>query len=145
MHRLLIVDDNPDLLKILSLGLAKEFTITAAKDGIEGLECAVTTVPDCIVLDVRMPGLDGYQVVRALRGDPATMHIPLIILTALTQDREQFKGLASGADEFLVKPIMPSQLIPIIRRVIARSQDERQRDMQALAEQEPPANEGGQR
>ncbi|MBA3827234.1 MAG: response regulator [Ktedonobacterales bacterium] len=99
-------------------------------------------MPDCIVVDVRMPGLDGYQVVRALRGDPTTADIPLIILTALIQDREHFRGLASGADEFLVKPIMPSQLIPIIHQVIRRSQADRQKALRALAEQEPPSDGG---
>jgi two-component system, OmpR family, alkaline phosphatase synthesis response regulator PhoP len=143
MYRLLLIDDNPDLLKVLSLGLVKEFDITTAQDGIEGLEQAITQIPDCIVVDVRMPGLDGYQVVRALRGDPSTADIPLIILTALIQDREHFKGLASGADEFLVKPIMPSQLIPIVHQSIKRSQADRERAQRTLAEQEPPPDLGG--
>jgi CheY-like chemotaxis protein len=91
---LLLVDDNSDLLDMLTLALKTlgNYTIQRATDGASGLEQTVNVRPDCIVIDILMPGLDGYQLVRALRGDPETADIPLVILTAVAQDKGQFSG-----------------------------------------------------
>src|SRR5262245_19003688 len=84
----LIVDDNRELLDLIteSLTLLGDYTVLTADNGADGLARAVEIRPDCMVIDIKMPGLDGYQLVRALRGDPATAALPLVILTALTQD-----------------------------------------------------------
>ena len=132
-HTLLIVDDKIELLELLTDGLSDHFTIVTAQDGIEGLTKCVEARPDCAIIDVKMPGLDGFQLVRALRGDPTTVDIPLIILTALHEDKMRFAGLASGGDLFLTKPVMPSELIPAIHQAIALGQTERLRRWRALA------------
>src|SRR5215469_2915800 len=99
-HTVLIVDDSRELLALIteSLTLLGDFTVLTAEDGANGLERAVAARPDCAVIDIKMPGLDGFQLVRALRGDSTTAAMPLVILTALPQDIYRFAGMASGAD-----------------------------------------------
>ena len=134
--RLLLVDDNTDLLNMLTLALKTlgSFAILRATDGVSGLEQAILERPDCIVIDIMMPGLDGYQLVRALRGDPETADIPLIILTAVAQDTGQFAGLAAGADQYLTKPTAPQSLIAAIQQAMQLSQMERARRLRVLTE-----------
>src|SRR6478672_9932613 len=100
-YTVLIVDDDPDLLQLLTDGLELlgNFRVVQAVDGIQGLEQFFVVRPDCMIIDIKMPGLDGYQLVRALRGDPESAATPLILLTALAQDQHQFAGLALGADQ----------------------------------------------
>ncbi len=133
---LLLVDDNSDLLDMLTLALKTlgNYTIERAIDGVSGLEQTVNVRPDCIVIDILMPGLDGYQLVRALRGDPETADIPLVILTAVAQDKGQFSGFAAGADQYLTKPVSPQSLIAAIQQAMTLSQQERTRRLRLLAE-----------
>jgi CheY-like chemotaxis protein len=133
---ILLVDDNPNLLKLMRLGLPDlgNFTVETAEDGIEGLTKCLTLHPDCMVIDVMMPGLDGYQLVRALRGDPETASTPLILLTARVQDKDQFVGLASGADRYLCKPVMPSELSVAIAEAVQVSAAERTKNAATLAD-----------
>jgi CheY-like chemotaxis protein len=132
----LIVEDNVELLDLLmhSLPVLGGFRVLGAKNGLEGLLQFEQERPDCVVVDVRMPELNGYQLVRALRGDSATAQTPLIILTALTQDRDRFAGLASGVDLFLNKPILPFDLAQAIQQVLARTSAEREAAYRALVE-----------
>lgn len=133
-HRVLIVDDNRDLLDLItqSLTLLGDYTVVTADNGADGLALAIEMHPECAVIDVKMPGLDGYQLVRALRGDPETATIPLIILTALTQERYRFAGLLAGADRYLTKPVTPTALVAAIDEVAHLSDTERARRQQAL-------------
>jgi CheY-like chemotaxis protein len=135
-YTVLIVDDNQDLLDLVaeSLMLLGNYAILTALTGAAGLERAAAEPPDCMVIDVKMPGLDGYQLVRALRGDPATAEIPLVILTALTQDQHRFGAFLAGADRYLMKPIKPSDLVAAIEEAIRVSEAERARRLQSLAE-----------
>lgn len=133
---LLIVDDNPDLLELLQEGLSTHFTLHVAHDGIEGLNQAISHHPDCAIIDVKMPGLDGFQLIRALRGDSITQDIPLIILTAMPEEHGLEPGLISGTDCYLTKPVLPSELIESIHQVLAISQQEREARQRHLAEEE---------
>jgi len=132
----LIVDDNLDLLHMVSTGLSERFgyQVSTAADGIVGLEKAVTEQPDCIVIDVKMPGLNGNQLVLVLRGDPATAMIPLVMLTAMAQERDQVVGWATGADQYLIKPQPPSRIHEAIQRALTISVTERHAAMRRLAE-----------
>lgn len=136
----LIVEDNPDLLDLLLMALPRlgPFNVIGVSDGITGLEQFYALRPQCVVIDIKMPGLDGYQLVRALRGDPETAATPLIILTALAQQRDQFAGLAAGADLYLIKPVTPQDLVSAIRHVIALSEADRLQRLEMLLEDEPP-------
>src|SRR5262249_26125101 len=102
-RRVLVVDDDPALLIAIADGLhlVGGYDVIAAQDGAMGLERFFSATPECVVVDVRMPGLNGYQFVRALRGDPETAQTPIIVLSALAQDHEQFAGLLTGADAYL--------------------------------------------
>jgi DNA-binding response OmpR family regulator len=144
-YTVLLVEDNKILLDSMSFALEQlgDFNVITAPDGIEGLEKAVNRQPDCIVIDVRMPGLDGFQLVQALRGDLATASTPLIIMTALAQEKDQFTGLAIGADLYLTKPVAPQDLISAIHSIIDISEDERILRLQHLADlqQDPTIEE----
>lgn len=132
---ILIVDDNPDLVAAMTatLELLTNHRVVSALNGVEGLEKALELRPDCIIVDVRMPGLDGYQLVRTLRGDPDTTAIPLVILTAMTTERDRFQGMAAGADQYLIKPIEPEQLVKAIDIAISLSQRDRTNRYERLA------------
>jgi CheY-like chemotaxis protein len=140
---ILVIDDNRDLLHLIteSLTLLGDFTVVTAENGADGLARAVEARPACAIIDVKMPGLDGYQLVRALRGDPATASIPLIILTALVQDHYRFAGLLAGADHYLTKPIKPADLVLAIQEAIELSQAERDQRTLALLTQPFEASE----
>jgi CheY-like chemotaxis protein len=133
----LLVDDNVDLLELLtnSLRYIGGFRVLNAPNGATGLEMALNEHPDCIVIDVLMPGIDGFQLAHALRGDPETVAIPLVMLTALAQEENQLAGLLSGADRYLVKPVKIPDLIEAIEGAIATSLVEREQTLRRLAEE----------
>jgi|SRR5215831_6839811 len=129
-QKVLIVDDDPALIALLTDGLqlVGGYDVAVAPDGATGLQTCVTLVPACVIVDVRMPGLDGYQFVRALRGDPATADIAVIVLSALAQEREQLAGLLAGADAYLSKPVKIADLLATISESVgltARQRTER--------------------
>src|SRR5690349_5735583 len=108
-YKVLIVDDNPNLLSIITDSLLElgNFQVVTAADGAEGLAAFYAEHPVCRVIGVKTPGLAGFQLVRAIRGDPETACTPLIILTALVQDITRFTGKAARVDCYLPKPVKP--------------------------------------
>jgi len=138
-YRVLLVDDDRDLLPsmVALLQELSDFEVVTADNGALGLERVYTDHPDCIIVDVRMPQLNGYQLVQSLRGDPETEHIPLIILSAMVQERDQWMGLAVGVDYYLLKPVDGFELIDTVKRAVERTEADRLARLQQLAE-EPP-------
>lgn len=136
VYRVLVVDDDEDLIDLLARSLTHigNFAVTVATDGAQGLEQYYAERPDCMVIDVVMPRVNGPQLVRALRGDPDSANIPIVMLTAMATERAQFVGLASGADVYLTKPITPQALAAAVRDAIARSAAERLAAQIALLE-----------
>ena len=136
-YKVLVVDDDPYLNEVLvaSMRVLGGFEVLTAFDGAEGLILCIEHQPDIIIIDVRMPELDGYQLVRALRGDPATADLPLIILSAMVQDHNTKIGLYSGADRYLRKPIDPHTLVEIMHDVIKIDAQQRLTRMAALAQE----------
>jgi len=104
--RVLVVDDLPPNVKLLEAKLSAEyFDVITAQDGPSAIEAAQTKSPDVILLDVMMPGMDGFEVCRRLKTEAATMHIPIVMVTALSETADRVRGLDSGADDFLTKPV----------------------------------------
>ena len=135
-YKVLLMDDEVYLIQALKVALEifGNFEVFTAPNGAQGLELCATHHPHVIVLDVRMPQLNGYQVVRALRGDPATAQLPLILLSAMAQPRDRLIGLMSDVDIYLEKPVSPQHLIDAIHQALGFSQQEREERLRRLAE-----------
>lgn len=136
MKRVLVIDDNPTIVELIkyAVNLQGTYQIVVAYDGIQGLERIYTEQPDCVIIDVKMPRLDGYRLVRCLRGDARTVDIPLIILSALTRAEDKMTGMLSGVDEYLTKPFKPIALHTAIERVLQLTPAERQLRMEHLVQ-----------
>ncbi|MBI2081637.1 MAG: response regulator [candidate division NC10 bacterium] len=116
---ILVVDDERPVLALLSEYLAsKGFNVLTARDGQSGLEKARAARPDLIVLDVMLPRLDGYAVARALKGDPATAPIPIIIFSTRSSAADRAAFQAAGADFHILKPFDPEQLLAKILELL---------------------------
>lgn len=117
--RVLVVDDIAANLRLLEAKLLNEFyEVSLAASGPEALAIAGCWAPDVILLDVMMPGMDGYEVCRRLKGDPATTHIPVVMVTALVDPAERVRGLEAGADDFLSKPVDDATLFARLRALL---------------------------
>jgi two-component system, sensor histidine kinase and response regulator len=103
----MIVDDTPANIEVVSESLGDEYEMIFATSGAEALDLIREDKPDLILLDIMMPGMDGYQVCSILKGDPATRDIPIIFVTAMTQEEDEVKGLELGAIDYITKPVTP--------------------------------------
>lgn len=122
MHRILIVEDEQDIADLIGFNLQRAgYEVIKAHDGIEGTEAALRERPDLIVLDLMLPGRDGYAVFRELRRDPRTVSIPVIMLTARAQTEDRIQGLEAGADDYLTKPFSPKELMLRVQAILKRS------------------------
>ena len=136
IKKVLVIDDNPTIVELIkyAVNLQGAYKVVVAYDGVQGLERVFIEQPDCLIIDVKMPKMDGYQLVRCLRGDTRTADIPLIILSAMTREEDQMTGLLSGADEYLTKPFRPTALNAAIERVLCLTPADRQRRTDSLVQ-----------
>jgi two-component system, OmpR family, alkaline phosphatase synthesis response regulator PhoP len=119
--QILIADDEPDILEIVSYNLEKEgYTVFTAKDGNEALEKARQLNPDLIILDIMMPKKTGVEVCKILRAQPAFQETLIIFLTAMSDEASQIKGLETGADDYVNKPISPKVLTSRVNALFRR-------------------------
>ena len=135
-RKVLVIDDSQTIVELIrhAMLLHGGFEVVVAYNGVEGLEQFYRERPDCVVVDVKMPGLDGYQVVRTIRGDASSADTPLVILSALHGEDETLTGLLSGVDAYLPKPFAPSLLLATLDRVMAITSNERTERMERLAD-----------
>ena len=115
----LICDDDPLLVDLVRYRLsARGWTVVVARDGGEAIERLAQATPDAIVLDAMMPVIDGYELLRRLRGQPATAKTPVIMLTARKQEQDILSALELGASDYMVKPFIPEELVARLGRLI---------------------------
>ena len=127
--RILVIEDNRDILaNVLDYLQLKGYSVDCAQDGLSGLHLASTGHYDLIVLDIMLPGIDGYQVCKRLRED-AHNEVPILMLTARDTLENRLQGLNAGADDYLIKPFALSELVARIEAILRRSQGSRKRQL----------------
>lgn len=116
--KVLVCDDERHIVRLIQINLEKQgYQVITAYDGKEGLEKIRSEKPDLVVLDVMMPYMDGFEVLKNLRREPETENLPVIMLTAKAQDKDVFEGYHYGADMYLTKPFNPNELIMFVKRI----------------------------
>ena len=118
--RILIVDDEPDLVETLEVRLRQEdYECLTAHNGHKGLELARTEKPDLVILDIMLPGMDGYKVARLLKFQKELKHIPIIMLSARDRDEDRLLGEQTGANYYITKPFSMDKLITTVKGFLA--------------------------
>lgn len=121
-EKILVVDDDPNALRLIGYALQRQgYEIVVAQNGQEALTKAQSEGPDLIILDIMMPSLDGYEVLRRLRASPATERVPVILFTAKSQVDDKISGFEAGADDYLTKPVTPAELIARVKALLMRA------------------------
>jgi two-component system phosphate regulon response regulator PhoB len=122
MEHILIVEDEVDIANLISFNLERAgYTTEMVHDGREGLEKILKEQPDLVVLDLMLPGMDGFQILKELQRDSRTHAIPVLMLTAKSQIDDRIKGLESGADDYLTKPFSPKELLLRVQAIMKRN------------------------
>jgi two-component system, OmpR family, alkaline phosphatase synthesis response regulator PhoP len=119
---ILVIEDDPDIRELLSFSLAKEgWTVVMAEDGEKGLALLPSANPDCLVLDIMLPGMDGLEVLRKLKSEPGRRRLPIVMTTAKGEESDVVAGLELGAEDYVVKPYSPKVLVARIRAALRRT------------------------
>ena len=142
LPRLLIVEDNKELIEYLKGLLGGEYQILTAENGITGVEQATEHIPDIILCDVMMPGKDGYQVCRELKSDFRTNHIPIVMLTARADTGSRIAGLEQGADAYITKPFDKKELMVCLHNLFVQREKLRLKYQSVLYEKLPEEKDG---
>ncbi|MDO8729870.1 MAG: response regulator transcription factor [Candidatus Omnitrophota bacterium] len=122
-HKILLVEDEKNIAKVVLYNLEREgYQVITARDGEEGLAKARKELPDLVILDLMLPKTDGLEVCRQLKSDPKTARIPIIMLTAKTQEADRVVGLEMGADDYVAKPFSVRELAARVKAVLRRGQ-----------------------
>jgi len=123
MQRILIIEDEVDIAELISFNLTRAgYETLVCHDGTSGLQTGLKESPDLIILDLMLPGRDGFSVLKELRRDNRTSDTPVIMLTAKAQTEDRIRGLEAGADDYLTKPFSPKELLLRVQSVLRRSE-----------------------
>lgn len=114
MPKVLIVDDHPDIRRLIALTLSRQYEILETDDGRQGLEMLASTRPDAVVLDIMMPEMDGLEVLQRIRADPSYDAMVVVMVTARGQHEDHRQAIELGADAYLTKPFSPFELASVI-------------------------------
>jgi two-component system alkaline phosphatase synthesis response regulator PhoP len=121
--RILVVDDEHDLLELVRYNLAREgYRVSCVDSGEKALEEIRTKSPDLVILDIMLPGVDGLDVCRSVKSSPATAHVPILMLSAKSEDSDMVTGLELGADDYLTKPFSPRVLVARVKTILRKTQ-----------------------
>lgn len=124
-RKILIIEDDRDIVEMLDYNLKEEgYETVSALNGEQGIALAGKERPDLIILDIMLPIMDGFEVCRALKNDDSVAHIPIIILSAKSQETDKVVGLELGADDYVTKPFSPRELIARTRAILRRGREE---------------------
>ncbi|HEY8460110.1 MAG TPA: response regulator transcription factor [Blastocatellia bacterium] len=119
--RLLVVDDDPGLLRAVAETFRAEgYEVATARRGVEALGLIAQSLPDLIVSDIRMPGMDGYELVRNLRASARARLVPIVFLTAKDETADRIAGFRTGVDAYLTKPFEPDELVAVVANILKR-------------------------
>ncbi len=120
-NKILIIEDDPGTLRLMVYTLQHEgYQVITAANGLEGLRKAVNDKPDLVVLDVMLPGIDGFEICHRLRADPRTAQLPILMLSDKAQETDKATGLKVGADDYIIKPAAPSETTSRVRTLLAK-------------------------
>jgi len=120
VKKILVVEDDPVALRLVEYTLGQGgYQVVTAANGLEGMRKARQENPDLIILDVMLPGLDGFEVCHRLRSEPETSHVPVIMLSAKAQEVDKATGLKTGADYYITKPAAPSEIMNKVETLLA--------------------------
>jgi len=120
-EKIVVIDDEENILELVSYNLARDgYAVTCVTTGEDALKKVRAIRPDLVILDLMLPGMDGFEVCKILKNDPKTAHIPVIMLTAKGEEADVVTGLELGADDYIVKPFSPKVLIARVRAVLRR-------------------------
>ena len=120
IKRILVVEDDPIALRFARYTLLQEgYEVITAPNGLEGLRKALSDNPDLIILDIMLPGIDGFEICYRLRSEPITARTPILMLTSKAQESDRQTGLKVGADDYLTKPALPSEIVRRVQSLLA--------------------------
>lgn len=123
--KVLVCDDERHIVRLIQVNLERQgYQVITAFDGKEGLEKIKSEKPNLVVLDVMMPYMDGFEVLKSIRREPETESLPVIMLTAKAQDKDVFEGFHYGADMYLTKPFNPMELVAFVKRISSNAGDD---------------------
>ncbi|RLS34022.1 MAG: response regulator [Planctomycetota bacterium] len=133
--QVLVVDDEEDLLELVRFNLTRDgYAVSCTTSGEEALKSIRREAPDLLVLDLMLPGLDGLEICRRLKADPRTRDIPIVMLTAKSEERDVVAGLERGADDYIAKPFSPRVLSARVKALLRRRESERHADSESTIE-----------
>ena len=128
-YKILVVDDEPTIVRLMEFILARQgHEMLVAVNGEEALEKIRAHAPDLVLLDIMMPRIDGYEVARTVRADPATAALPIIMLSAKAQEEDIRKGVEIGVDEYITKPFSPEHLVHVVAGYLSRLNKDETKD-----------------
>lgn len=128
---LLVIEDDQIVVHTIERILRKDYRVRVASSGIEGLQAARRDIPDLVILDVIMPGMDGFTVCKEMRQDVILYEVPILFLTAKTRDEDKIAGLSAGADDYLGKPFNVDELLLRVKAILRRTQRLKSQGMQS--------------
>ena len=121
MEKVLIIEDEVDIAQLVAFNLERNgYLVDQVHDGREGLKKILKDLPDLVILDLMLPGMDGYKILKKMQRDPRSHSIPVLMLTAKSQIDDRLKGLELGADDYLTKPFSPKELILRAKAILKR-------------------------